>query len=139
MKTTANMPNPATPMNGPDGRLNPEWTALIIALLARTGGEGSPIDIATLQQQVNEQGKQIDALFMLENSDAMGAILASVLRRLAAIDISLHSTVQVQYRPTQVLPEPVVTPARATSVLPEPVAVPQRTSDDLRKLIEARK
>ncbi|RQV06928.1 hypothetical protein DF047_17060 [Burkholderia cenocepacia] len=135
--TTANMPNPSAPMTGQDGRLVPEWTALILALLARTGGEGTPIDIVSLQAQVNAQGKQIDELFLLENSSATGALLAAVLRRLVALELSSQSVVPIQPRAAQTLPDLVATPLRTATNLPEPVAVPQRVSDDLRKLIEA--
>lgn len=133
------MPNPGTPMTGPDGRLNPEWVALIIALLTRTGGEGTPIDIASLQQQVNAQAKQIAELFMLENGAASGTLIAALLLRIVALETTVQAVVPVQPRAAQTLPNPVAMPARVSAILPDPVNVPQRTSDDLRKLIEARK
>lgn len=139
MSTLANMPNAGTPIVGPDGRLAPEWFAFFLSLLSRTGGQGQPVDINSLQEQVNKQGGQIEDLFVLENSAAAGAITAALFRRVIALEAMVQGVVPIHLRPAQVLPDPVATPVRATSVLPEPVAVPQRTSDDLRKLIEARK
>lgn len=137
MSTTATMPNPGTPMTGPDGRLNPEWVALIIALLTRTGGEGSPIDIGSLQQQVNVQAKQISDLFMLENSTVPGALVAALVLRVVALEAMVQAVVPVQPRVPQAVPEPVAVPSRAANVLPDSVSVPRRDTDDLRKLIEA--
>ncbi|MCA8251768.1 hypothetical protein LGM89_00695 [Burkholderia sp. AU31624] len=137
--TNANMPNPGTPVVGPDGRLAPEWFAFFLSLLSRTGGQGQPVDIGSLQKQVNLQAGQINDLFFLENSAASGAITAALFRRLVALEAMVQSVAPVQARAAQTLPDPIAMPARASTTLPEPVSVPQRTSDDLRKLIEARK
>lgn len=137
MSTLANMPNPGTPVVGPDGRLAPEWFAFFLSLLSRTGGEGAPVDIGSLQKQVNVQAGQINDLFFLENSAVSGAITAALFRRVVALEAMVQSVVPVQPRAAQTLPDPVAMPARAATALPEPVSVPQRTSDDLRKLIEA--
>ncbi|MCW5137557.1 hypothetical protein [Burkholderia cenocepacia] len=139
MSTLANMPNPGTPVVGPDGRLAPEWFAFFLSLLSRTGGEGEPVDIESLQKQVNVQAGQINDLFFLENSAVSGAITAALFRRVVALEAMMQSVVPVQPRAAQTLPDPVATPPRTGITLPDPVAVPQRTSDDLRKLIEARK
>jgi hypothetical protein len=133
------MPNPGTPVVGPDGRLAPEWFAFFLSLLSRTGGEGAPVDIESLQKQVNVQAGQINDLFFLENSAVSGAITAALFRRVVALEAMVQSVVPVQPRAAQTLPDPVATPPRTGITLPDPVAVPQRTSDDLRKLIEARK
>ncbi|WP_175757607.1 hypothetical protein [Burkholderia cepacia] len=139
MSTSANMPNPGTPIVGPDGRLAPEWFAFFLSLLSRTGGQGEPIDIGSLQQQVNKQGTEINDLFLLENSAVSGAITAALFQRVVALEAMVQAVVPVQPRMPQTLPDPVAMPPRASTTLPEPVSVPQRMSDDLRKLIEARK
>ncbi|WP_155774346.1 hypothetical protein [Burkholderia pseudomultivorans] len=137
VNTTANMPNPGSPIIGPDGRLTPEWFNYLLAILARTGGQGQPIDIVTLQQQVEAQGKQIADLFLLENSVVPGALLGALLLRVVALESMVQAVVPVPTKPAQVIPEPVPVPARALTAIPDPVAVPRRDTDDLRKLIEA--
>ncbi|EGD06498.1 hypothetical protein B1M_01097 [Burkholderia sp. TJI49] len=124
-------------MTGPDGRLNPEWTALIIALLTRTGGEGDPIDIVSLQKQVQAQAEQIADLFALENSTVPGALIGALLLRIVALESMVQAVVPVPTKQAQVIPDPVSVPPRALTIIPEPVAVPRRDTDDLRKLIEA--
>ncbi|RQZ17236.1 hypothetical protein DIE15_12240 [Burkholderia sp. Bp9031] len=137
MRTTATMPNPGTPMTGPDGRLNPEWTALIIALLTRTGGEGDPIDIVSLQKQVQAQAEQIANLFMLENSAVPGALIGALLLRIIALESMVQGVVPVQPSAPQTVPDAVSVLQRATTSIPDAVAIPRRDTDDLRKLIEA--
>ncbi|MDI3301591.1 MAG: hypothetical protein QJR04_09585 [Burkholderia multivorans] len=137
MSTLANMPNPGTPVVGPNGRLTPDWFAFFISLLSRTGGTGAPIDIVTLQQQVEAQGKQIADLFLLENSTVPGALIGALLLRVVALESMVQAVVPVPTKPAQVIPEPVPVPPRALTIIPEPVAVPRRDTDDLRKLIEA--
>lgn len=137
MSTNANMPNPGTPIVGPDGRLAPEWFAFFLSLLSRTGGQGVPVDINSLQTQVNNQAAEIGELFVLDNSNVAGALVGALLGRVAALEAALQSVVPIPQRPAVALPEPIAVAARAAAQLPEPVPVAPRAPDDVRKLIEA--
>ncbi|QQK04762.1 hypothetical protein JFN94_25885 [Burkholderia anthina] len=137
IRTTANMPNPGSPIIGPDGRLTHEWFNYLLAILARTGGEGSPIDIISLQEQVDAQAKQIADLFALENSTVPGALIGALLLRVIALESMVQAVVPVQPIVPQTLPDAVSVPWRATAAIPDAVAIPRRDTDDVRKLIEA--
>ncbi|ENH6340932.1 hypothetical protein ABWH74_004322 [Burkholderia vietnamiensis] len=137
MSTNANMPNPGTPIAGPDGRLSPEWFAFFLSLLSRTGGQGAPVDITSLKKQVNAQAAEIGDLFVHENSTVAAALLGALLARVAVLEVALQSVVPVSPQAAVALPEPVSVPARAATSLPEPVPVAPRAPDDVRKLIEA--
>lgn len=137
IRTTANMPNPGSPIIGADGRLTPEWFNYLLAILARTGGEGSPIDIGSLQEQVDAQAKQIADLFALESSTVTGALLGALLLRVVALETMVQGIVPVQSVAPQLIPDAVTVPERISNVIPDAVAVPHRDTDDVRKLIEA--
>lgn len=137
MSTNANMPNPGTPIVGPDGRLAPEWFAFFLSLLSRTGGKGVPVDINSLQTQVKNQAAEIGELFVLDNSNVAGVLVGALLGRVAALEAALQSVVHIPQRPAVALPEPIAVAARAAAQLPEPVPVAPRAPDDVRKLIEA--
>ncbi|HEF4838906.1 TPA: hypothetical protein SAO52_003665 [Burkholderia vietnamiensis] len=137
MSTSANMPNPGTPLVGLDGRLAHEWFVFFVSLLARTGGQGTPIDIGALQTQVNAQAAEIGELFVLGNGTAAGALLGALMARVAILEMALQGAVPIAAPAAAALPEPVAIAAHAATQLPEPVPVAQRVPDDLRKLIEA--
>ncbi|KVF35780.1 hypothetical protein [Burkholderia vietnamiensis] len=135
MSTNANFPG-GDPFD-PQGRLTPQWRAFFLALLSRTGGEGAPVDIKSLQTQLNAQTAEIGELFMHENSTVAGALLGTLLARVAVLEAALQSVVPVSPRAAAALPESVAVAARAAAQLPEPVPVAPRAPDDVRKLIEA--
>lgn len=136
-RTTANMPNPGTPLVGPDGRLTQEWFAFFVALLSRTGGEGTPIDTGSLANQLAEQGAEIGDLFALENAVAPAALIGALAARIAVIEMAMQDTVTPVVRAAPALPDPVAVRLRCATTLPEPVPVAMRMPDDIRKLIEA--
>ncbi|HDR9033745.1 TPA: hypothetical protein QDB07_001202 [Burkholderia vietnamiensis] len=135
MSTNANFPG-GEPFD-PQGRLTPQWRTFFLVLLSRTGGEGAPVDIKSLQTQVNAQAAEIGELFVRDNSTVAGALLGALLARVAVLEVALQSVVPVSPQVAVALPEPVAVPARAATSLPEPVPVAPRAPDDVRKLIEA--
>lgn len=87
------MPNPGTPILLANGRLAPEWFGFFLALLERTGGNGTPPDISALQAQVNEQGDEIATqageisdLFGIANSQAGAAVFGALLARIGYLE-----------------------------------------------------
>ncbi|VWD60962.1 hypothetical protein BLA18628_07209 [Burkholderia aenigmatica] len=141
--TNANMPNPGTPVVGPDGRLASEWFAFFLSLLSRTGGQGTPIDIVNLQKQVAGHAAEIGELFVLENSITASALLGALMARIAVLEMALQSVVAVSASAKgsggaqSALPEPVAVPARAAQQL-LPDQVPARAKDpttDIYKMV----
>lgn len=52
MTVNANLPNPATPFLGPDGRVSPVWIGFLLALFERSGGTTAPPDLTVLQKNI---------------------------------------------------------------------------------------
>ncbi|OXI24361.1 hypothetical protein CFB43_06605 [Burkholderia sp. AU15512] len=93
--------------------------------LFNRGGGSTGVDVSALQSLVDAQGLQIAELFLLENGNATGAVICTLMARITALEKSLQSFA------------PVTVTTRYSIPIPESVAVPLQASDDLRKLIEA--
>ncbi|WP_333986724.1 hypothetical protein [Burkholderia cepacia] len=114
------------------GRWTRPWLEFIMKQYERTGGMPG-VDTSALKAKV-------DDLEMLLNAHASTAAIAVLLQRVATLEKAIMSMpLPTHQRAPQTLPDPVATPARVATILPEPVIIPPRVSDDIRKLIEARK
>jgi len=114
------------------GRWTRPWLEFIMKQYERTGGAPG-VDTSALKAKV-------DDLEMLLNAHASTAAIAVLLQRVATLEKAIMSMpVPTVYRTPQTLPDPVPAPSRTATTLPEPVIAPPRVSDDIRKLIEARK
>lgn len=134
--TSANLPNPASPVVGSDGRLSQEWFTFFLALLNRSGGAGAPIDIKAIQKTVNQQGGQIGDLFKLVNGQVAAPLLGALLQRVIALEMQVQSVVPVRQAIPQALPDAVSVRIPIPQSLPDRVAVPTKDpSTDLYKMV----
>lgn len=133
--TSANFPNPGSPIVGPDGRLSPEWYGFFLSLFNRTGGTGTPPDLTTLQNQLTAQEAEISDLFVLGNSQIAASLVGALLSRVVTLEMALQGVVPVRQATPQTLPEAVPV-SRTSQALPDPVAIRQKdNATDIYKMV----